>query len=206
MSEFSEKDERLIQTMLRQRRINAEVHRRARLEDTAVQPSPVLQPTDGNDEAAMSGTSRPMTRATRPGTCRYPLVWTCEALGDEARKMHGYVGVDPEHFTLEDLLACGVSDDGVGRVLRQAQVDSTAVGEEEPGLTTRVLVHELEDLRDGVLVTVKVKGASIDVELNHDSSLSVGDVTCTPDPTEGEPPSPRPWSILASLAKGEVAR
>ena len=171
-----------------------------------MQPSPVLQPTDGNDEAAMSGTSRPMTRATRPGTCRYPLVWTCEALGDEARKMHGYVGVDPEHFTLEDLLACGVSDDGVGRVLRQAQVDSAAVGEEEPGLTTRVLVHELEDLRDGVLVTVKVKGASIDVELNHDSSLSVGDVTCTPDPTEGEPPSPRPWSILASLAKGEVAR
>lgn len=54
MSEFSEKDEHLIQTMLRQRRINAEVHRRAHQEDAAVSPTspdPIGRAFEGMDAA-----------------------------------------------------------------------------------------------------------------------------------------------------------
>lgn len=110
MSEFSEAAERLIQTMLRQRRINAEVHRRAR------------------QEAGRSVLS---------------------AL-DEFERAHG--GKDGRE---------GVRN------------------EDAP------LIAILEAFRSGLEVGRQLVS---DRRVAHDSSPSVVDVTCTPDPTEGEPP------------------
>jgi hypothetical protein len=126
-------------------------------------------------------------RLARQGARRYLLIPVCDVLGDEGVKMYGYQGADPVSFSVEDLLACGVSDDGIDRVIRQAKVQREPAAQVEPRLPSGVFVHEREHLVDGVLVRVEVEDASIEVQFNHDSSPSVGDERCTPDTTEGEP-------------------
>lgn len=125
MSEFSEKDERLIQTMLHQRRINAEVHRRAR------------------QEAGRSVLS---------------------AL-DEFERAHG--GKDGRE---------GVRN------------------EDAP------LIAILEAFRSGLEVGRQLVS---DRRVAHDSSPSVGDVTCTSDPTEGEPSRPSRYAVQHLVDGGE---
>lgn len=73
----------------------------------------------------------------------------------------------PGQFTLAELIACGVSDDGIRRVLCQAKMQSSSVSEEKPGLSSCSGVDSGENVCNRVFLTINIKGPAVDVEGNH---------------------------------------
>lgn len=105
---------------------------------------------------------------------RYSLHLVDRALAHESKKIHGFVGVDPMSFSLEELRECGVSDDGIHRVLRESQMNRAPVSQIEPSLPTSVFIHQSEDLSRCVPVTIKIELPSSETKLQHNSSSRCG--------------------------------
>lgn len=73
----------------------------------------------------------------------------------------------PGQFTLAELIACGVSDDGIRRVLCQAKMQSSSVSEEKPGLSSCSGIDSGENVCNRVLLSIDIKSPAVDVEGNH---------------------------------------
>ena len=73
----------------------------------------------------------------------------------------------PGQFTLAELIACGVSDDGIRRVLCQAKMQSSSVSEEKPGLSSCSGIDSGKNVCNRVLLSIDIKSPAVDVEGNH---------------------------------------
>lgn len=73
----------------------------------------------------------------------------------------------PGQFTLAELIACGVSDDGIRRVLCQAKVQGSSVSEEKPGLSSCSGIDSGENVCNRVFLTIDIKSPAVDIEGNH---------------------------------------
>lgn len=170
MSEFSETDERLIQTMLHQRRISAEVPRRARVEDAAASV-----PSVGKSPEGSQGQGNPLPEF------REALDTVAFALGRSLRLLDEIAEDIPDGGLC---LRESVRDVRQGLDELKVRVASSKKLLVDVGKTRETLgqrMHDCLQTIDSLREQVELLGFS------HDSSPSVGDSVRTLDPTEGEP-------------------
>nr|WP_300339947.1 hypothetical protein [Actinomyces sp.] len=108
------------------------------------------------------------------GQGRYSFAHVFAALSErDARRLHGVTGAEPLSYSLGELVAAGVSDEGIGLVVRNREVDGAPAGEEKPRVVTLVALEDTPHLSEVMAGLVDLKNAAVVVKLEHSAGLSV---------------------------------